>query len=135
MRNNIIVWRDRTSGLARIYPGRRTVCMYANGELVCIDMRKEAEDMHETAVIEVVNIMARVAAKRSRSQLRRRCPVAFLRKTSQFMPLLRQLCHSSEKPSARETAATPIEHCKLLFSPRYLVFGPSSIPTNLVVVK
>nr|GMD86732.1 hypothetical protein Iba_chr14bCG8920 [Ipomoea batatas] len=73
-------------------------------------MRKEAEDMHETAVIEVVNIMARVAAKRSRSQLRRRCPVAFLRKTSQFTPLLSQLRHSSEKPSARETAATPIEH-------------------------
>nr|GMD03631.1 uncharacterized protein LOC108980746 [Ipomoea batatas] len=62
MRNNIIVWRDRTSDLAKIYPRRRTVCMYANGELVCIDtwdMRKEAEDMHETAVIEDVNIMAR----------------------------------------------------------------------------
>nr|GMD01369.1 hypothetical protein Iba_chr05fCG6780 [Ipomoea batatas] len=133
MRNNIIVWRDQTSGLARIYPGGRTVCMYATRELVCIDMRKEAEDMHETAVI--INIMARVAAKWSRSQLRRRCPVAFLRKTSQFTPLLSQLRHSSEKPSARETAATPIEHRKLLFSPRYLVFGPSSIPTNLVIVK
>lgn len=103
------------------------MCRYSNGELLAIDTwdrGKEAEDMHQTAIIEVVNIVTRVAVIRRRFQHRRRRRVAFLRKASQFPPLFNRLRHPSGKPSACE-AAKPIEHPVLsTLSTRWPLFGP-----------